>query len=205
METAEKAVAVVDHDATEASSLKALLESAGFGVRIFESGYRLLEQGVGARSSCVVADLRMPSLSGLDLLQRCRADRSLPPVILLTAHGDIALAVEAMKLGALDFIQKPCEPQRIVDAVTNAVGRQAYAVADDCMRADVQRRIETLSPRERDVLRSVLVRDHNKSVAMELGISVRTVEIHRSRVLKKMHAEGLPDLLRMMLSAKVAV
>jgi two-component system response regulator FixJ len=202
MEAAAHAIAVIDDDAAVRRSLGVLLESAGFEVQTFESGDHFLDEG-GAGMRCVVADLRMPGVSGLELLRKCGADERSVPFIFLTAHGDIQIAVEAMKMGASDFLEKPCEPQRMIDAITRAIARPKGRPVDDAARAEVEQRVATLSVREHDVLRTLLVRGHNKSVATELGISVRTVEIHRSRILAKMGVDSLTDLVRVMLSAGV--
>jgi FixJ family two-component response regulator len=199
-----RTVAIIDDDGAVRRSLCALFESAGFAAMPFALGEDFLLQRLET-FDCVVADLRMPGLSGLDLVQRCKADQPSLPVVVVTAHGDVEMAVEAMKHGAADFMEKPCEPKRLIDAVSNAIeGRHATA-SHAHGREDVLRRIETLSHRERDVLRRLLVRSHNKVVAGELGISVRTVEIHRSRILSKLGADGLPDLVRIVLSSGVTV
>jgi two-component system, LuxR family, response regulator FixJ len=192
-----RTVAVVEDDFAVRHSLSFLLESAGIEALTFSSGELFLKSADARAFGCLVADVRMPGMSGIELLHLCRAARPKLPIIIITAHADLDLAVEAMKLGAVDFLTKPCLDDRFLDAVRTALAR----LPDRETIPDVQERLRQLSDREREVLACMLKGSPNKTIASELGISVRTVEVHRGRVIAKMGARNATDLVRMIMVA----
>ncbi|MBS0297090.1 MAG: response regulator [Proteobacteria bacterium] len=193
-------VHVIDDDVAVRDSLGFLFAAAGLKAQLYESPLAFLDIAPGLEGGCVVTDVRMPEMSGLDLVRRLQAVESMLPVVVITGHGDVPLAVEAMKLGAVDFIEKPFEDEVLLAAVRTALkgGR-----ADGASENDPDGRLSQLSLRERQVLEG-LVRGHaNKIIARDLGISPRTVEIYRAKVMTKMGAETFADLIRLALSAGV--
>jgi two-component system response regulator FixJ len=199
--TSGNTIHVVDDDEAMRESLVVLLEDAGHRTRAYASAEELLDRGARLESGCVVSDIRMPGMDGLALLKKLRADGDGPPVILITGHGDIPLAIAAMKAGAVDFLEKPFEAGALLDAVKAALRRQgdgAPAVED----SEVARRcLETLTPRELEVLERLVAGESNKEAAAKLGVSHRTVEFHRAHIMEKTGAKGLPDLVRFWLAA----
>ena len=197
---------VVDDDEAVRDSLAVMLEAEGLAVEAFASGRALLEAlAPGQRPGCVVADVRMPDMDGLELLDRLMArDGGRPPVIIVTGHGDVPMAVRAMKAGAVDFIEKPFTPELILDTVRRHLEgpREACAEAPG-EGGEVALRLGRLTPRERDVLEQLVIGRPNKVIAYELGISPRTVEIHRARVMEKMGARSLSHLVRMALAVGI--
>lgn len=190
-------VYVVDDDAAARESLEALLLSAGHEVKTFESGEAFLSEYAPDWAGCAVLDVRMPGLSGLQVQEELSARRSTLPVIIVTGHGDLPMAVRAMQAGALDFIEKPYEEERLFESVELALqAGQEKAEASQAL-ASLAERFENLTPREREVLIEVAAGHPNKVVAHKLGISARTVEIHRARVVEKMQARSLSHLVRM--------
>jgi two-component system, LuxR family, response regulator FixJ len=198
---AESTVHVIDDDQAVRGSLAFLLTAAGLEVRTHDSAEAFLDLLDGITSGCVVTDVRMPQLSGLDLLQRVQQTRPQLPVIVITGHGDVPLAVEAMKAGAADFLEKPFDDEALVSAVEAALRRQASGEGRDAERRELARRIEALSGRERQVLEGLVAGRPNKIIAFDLGISPRTVEIYRANLMTKMRAGSLSDLVRMALMA----
>jgi two-component system response regulator FixJ len=196
-------VHVIDDDADVRDSLAFLLEAAGMTVRDFESAVAFLDALPGIEKGCVVSDVRMPGISGTELLAKLKAAGNGMPVIIITGHGDVALAVEAMKLGAFDFIEKPFDDAMIVAAVEAALREEERREQNEAGRADVLARLATLSQRERQVLDGLVAGAPNKIIAYDLGISPRTVEVYRANVMSKMEAGSLSDLVRMALLAGV--
>ncbi len=196
-------VHVVDDDADARDSLAFLLETADFRVRTYPDAQAFLAALPQAEPGCVITDVRMPGMSGQELVKRLRTEASALPVVMITGHGDIPMAVEAMRDGVVDFIEKPFSEARILAALERALASAAPAqpaVSDD--QAQVLARIETLSERERQVLDGVVAGQPNKIIARDLGISPRTVEIYRAKLMSKMHADNLAALVRMTLSVR---
>ena len=194
-------VHVVDDDESARESLAFLLESADFQVVSYDSAPAFLDALPTARPGGVITDVRMPEMSGQELVARLAALDARMPVIMITGHGDIPMAVEAMRSGVVDFIEKPFSESRILDALKRAMNAmEAPAVSGD--QTEIQHRLGTLSERERQVLDGVVAGHPNKVIARELGISPRTVEIYRAKLMTKMHADNLAALVRMTLSVR---
>ncbi|MBI1682102.1 response regulator FixJ [Caulobacter hibisci] len=196
-------VHVVDDDADARDSLAFLLETADFQVKTYASAPDFLAALPSVAPGCLITDVRMPDMTGQELVKRLKAEGSALPVVMITGHGDIPMAVEAMRDGVVDFIEKPFSEARILAALKRALASVAPvqpAVSDD--QAEILARIETLSERERQVLDGVVAGQPNKIIARDLGISPRTVEIYRAKLMSKMHADNLAALVRMTLSVK---
>ncbi len=202
----EAVVHVVDDDESARESLAFLLEAADFEVVSHVSAPALLDALPLKDAGCVITDMRMPEMTGLELVRELNARGCRVPIIMITGHGDIPLAVEAMRAGVIDFIEKPFGEARILDAVARALEAgpplASPQVSDD--EALVRQRLETLSERERQVLDGVVDGHPNKVIARDLGISPRTVEIYRAKLMAKMHADNLAALVRMTLSIRGA-
>jgi two-component system, LuxR family, response regulator FixJ len=192
-------VHVIDDDAAVRQSLAFLLSTAGLAVRVHESAVAFLDALPEAQDGCIVTDIRMPGMDGLELQRRLRANRIGLPVIVITGHGDVALAVEAMKAGAADFIEKPFDDEILLAAIQLALTRHADSARRDAQFADVRGRLALLSLREREVLDGLVAGKPNKIIAHDLGISARTVEVYRANVMTKMQADSLSALVRMVL------
>ncbi|MEQ1955043.1 response regulator FixJ [Mesorhizobium sp. CN2-181] len=194
-------VHIVDDEEPVRKSLAFLLTMAGFTVRVHESATSFLALAPGIGKGCLVTDLRMPDMSGVDLLTRLRAARVTMPAIVITGHGDVPMAVAAMKSGAFDFIEKPFEDTVLIEAIGRAAERigETPAAAED--GPAVLSRLDQLTERERQVLSAVVAGLPNKTIAYDLNISPRTVEVHRANVMAKMQAKSLPELVRMTLAA----
>ncbi len=195
-------VFVVDDDAAVRDSLKLLLKSVGQAVETFASAQEFLDAYKDDRPGCLVLDIRMPGMSGLELQEKLNERRSILPVIFITGHGDVPMAVEAMQAGAVDFIQKPFRDQDLLDRINQAVERDTANRADLAERNAIRRRLGTLTPREREVMDLVVRGKANKVIAGDLNLSQRTVEIHRARVMEKMQASSLAHLVRMVLEVQ---
>lgn len=201
--TSSPTVYVIDDDRDVRESLSFLLETADLQVRSFESAVAFVDQLPGLRKGCIVSDVRMPGISGTELLAKLKESGIETPVIVITGHGDVALAVEAMKLGAFDFIEKPFDDDTIIAAVEAALREEDRREQNEAGRAGVVARLATLSQRERQVLDGLVAGHPNKVIAYDLGISPRTVEVYRANVMNKMEAGSLSDLVRMALLAGV--
>ena len=198
MDSSTVTVCVVDDDRSVRVSLAALLESHGFTVRQFSSAEDLLDSFEEGAAACLLLDVHMPGMGGLELLQKLRNDYVRTPIIMITGHGDVPLAVQAMKAGAVDFLEKPCSEESLLDALRRALDSRDLSDEVDVPGAVVAQRLERLTPREREVLDHLVLGEINKVIAHKLNISQRTVEIHRARIKEKMEAQSLADLIRMM-------
>jgi len=197
---ASQFIYVVDDDEAVRDSLSVLLEARGYTVRSFAGAPQFLAAAPSLREGCLIADIRMPDMDGLEL-QRHLVERAFPfPLIVITGHGDIPLAVRALKAGAVDFIEKPFASDTILNSTAAALDRLARPRDQDLVAAE---RLGMLTPREREVLLGLLAGLPNKSIAYDLAISPRTVEIHRARVMDKMGARSLSELIRMSLAAGI--
>lgn len=193
---------VVDDDQAVRLSTEMLIRSMGLRVEAFESASEFLEDFDPQQPGCVILDIRMPGMSGLELQEHLNQIGAAIPVIFVTGHGDVPMAVRAMKLGAVDFIQKPFRDQELIDRVHSALDRDAQDRKEHKVRQKIQERVDLLTSREREVMHLVVEGQANKEIAFDLGLSPRTVEIHRSRVMSKMEASSLPDLVRKFLTWK---
>lgn len=194
-------VYVLDDDEAVLDSIRMLLQSVDYEVMAYSSPRAFLEDAPGITSGCLVLDVRMPGMSGLELQQQLH-QRGVPiPIIFITGHGDVPMAVQAIQAGAFDFLQKPFRDQDLLDRIGEALALDQNRRASLRNREDVRTRLRLLSPREQDVLKRVAEGQANKVIAAELNLSQRTVEIHRARVMEKMEAKSLADLVRMMLTA----
>jgi FixJ family two-component response regulator len=194
-------VFVVDDDEAVGNSLKLLLKSVGLPAQVFTSGQDFLDAVDATRAGCLVLDIRMPGMSGLEVQQQLNERGVMLPVIFITGHGDVPMAVEAMQHGAMDFIQKPFRDQDLLDRINQALDRDRAARELLGNRERIRQRIANLTPREREVLDLVTRGRPNKVIAGDLNLSQRTVEIHRSRVMEKMGATSLAQLVRMVIEA----
>jgi len=193
---AEALVFVVDDDASLRASLQDLLESVGLRVAACASAQEFLRIPPPEGPSCLVLDVRLPGLSGLELQQRLAAGDLALPIIFITGYGDIPMSVQAMKAEAVEFLTKPFRDQDLLDAVHQALARDRLARAQQAERAALRRRFEALTPRQRDVMACMVAGLLNKQIAGELGTSEATVKTHRKQVMAKMRAESLADLIR---------
>ena len=194
-------VYVIDDDEAMRDSLDFLLGSANFDVTLFESANRFLETLSSTDFGCVVSDIRMPGIDGIELLKRLKASRSAFPVLIMTGHGDVPLAVEAMKLGASDFLEKPFEDDRLVGMIDAALRQAESGARSEAVTLDIAARIESLSPRERQVMDGLIAGLSNKLIAKEYDISPRTIEVYRANVMTKMQAGSLSELVRLAMRA----
>ncbi len=193
---------VVDDDAAVRDAMKLLLRALGQPVEAYDSGGEFLDNYREDRPGCLVLDIRMPGMSGLELQQKLNERHSIMPIIFITGHGDVPMAVEAMQAGAVDFIQKPFRDQDLIDRINQALEKDNANRAALGERAEIRKRLETLTPREREVLDLVVHGKANKVIAGDLKLSQRTVEIHRARVMEKMQASSLAHLVRMVLEVE---
>jgi two-component system, LuxR family, response regulator FixJ len=196
-------VHVIDDDDAARDALRFLLEAAKLPARTYESATSFLSRLSELESGCIITDVRMPEMSGIELLQRLRSVSVSLPVIVITGHGDIALAVEAMKLGAIDFFEKPYDDEALLAAIHGALARREDESHRESTKKEIKDRITELSHRERQVLEGLVAGQPNKNIAFDLKISPRTVEIYRANVMTKMKASSLSELVRMALLAGI--
>jgi two-component system response regulator FixJ len=194
-------VYVIDDDEAMRDSLNFLLDSANFNVTLFETALRFLEALPGLEFGCVVSDVRMPGLDGIELLKRMKADQSKFPIVIMTGHGDVPLAVEAMKQGAVDFLEKPFEDDRLIGMIEAAIRQAEPNLKSEALTQDIAARIASLSPRERQVMNGLIAGLSNKLIARDYDISPRTIEVYRANVMTKMQANSLSELVRLAMRA----
>ncbi len=200
----EPTVFIVDDDLEVREALQLLLQSVGLRVELHASAQAYLERFEPQRPGCLVLDVRMPGMSGLELQARLSAETLHPPVVVITGHGDVPMAVRAVQAGAVDFIEKPFRDQELLDSVHRALEQDAKQRGEATRIADIREHIARLSPREREVLEGVVAGKRNKVIAAELGVTQSTVEVHRARVMEKMEADTLSDLMRMVIALEGA-
>jgi FixJ family two-component response regulator len=193
---------VIDDDEAVRSSLKLLLRSVKLPVTVYSSAQEFLPKYMVDQPGCLIVDVRMPGMSGLELQQQLNLRGAMVPVIFITGHGDISMAVEAMRQGAFDFIPKPFRDQDLLDRVQKALEKDAKNRREISQTGHIKKQFETLTPREREVLELVTSGKPNKVMAADLGVSQRTIEIHRARVMEKMGANSLAQLVRMVLGLR---
>ena len=196
-------VYVIDDDPSMRDSLDFLLGAAGFDVSLFDGATSFLKAHTDLGFGCVLSDVRMPGMDGMDLLRQLKAKASALPVIIMTGHGDIPLAVEAMKLGAFDFVEKPFEDERLIGAINTALQQGGDKTKGDALTRDIAARVASLSLRERQVLDGLLAGLSNKQIARDHGISPRTIEVYRANAMTKMQARSLSELIRLAVKANI--
>ena len=200
--TVETFVHIIDDDEAVRDSLAFLLEAADLKVRTYDSAVRFLAEAGPLNSGCLITDIRMPEMTGLDLVRHLNERGSNLPVIVMTGHGDVPLAVEAMRAGVLDFIEKPFSDEVILSALRRALDVSRDHAEEAAERAAITGRLAKLSGRERQVLEGLVAGQANKVIALNLAISPRTVEVYRANLMTKMEASSLSELVRMTLNAK---
>ena len=203
MSNTEIVVHIIDDEDAVRSSLSFLLDAAGYAVRTHASASEFLKIAEGLGNGCLVTDLRMPDIDGIELLKRLNAMSAMLPTIMVTGHGDVQMAVEAMKNGAMDFIEKPFSKETILESISRAVDRAGANLRTEQNRVRVLEALGLLSDRERQVLAGVIRGQPNKLIAFDLGISPRTVEGYRATLMAKMQARTLAELVRMVMDAGV--
>lgn len=197
MTPADATVFVVDDETSVRTALKRLIQSLGFKVETFDSAQSFLEHGPHDGPACLILDVRMPGMSGIELQQQLTKAGLGMPIIFITGHGNIPMSVQAMKAGAVDFIEKPFEDQKLIDAINLAIKKNKKFRTEHADIKDLQRRVDSLTPREHEVFILVVSGMLNKQIAFDLGLSEKTVKVHRARVMDKMKAKSLADLVRM--------
>lgn len=196
-------VFIVDDDEQVRNALTLLMESVGLNTESFTSAQEYLDQFDVDKPGCLILDVRMPGISGLDLQARLAAERIHPAIIIITGHGDVPMAVRAVTAGAVDFIEKPFNNQSMLDTVHKAIEQDAKHRGESSLVQDIEVHYNDLTPREKEVLQFVIEGNRNKVIAANMNISQSTVEAHRSKVMEKMDAETLSDLMRMALTLKL--
>ena len=196
-------VLIVDDDGDVRESLRALLESAGYSVREFDHANKVLADPAISQGACLIADIRMPDMDGLQLQEELNRRQIGLPVIIITGHGDVPLAVRAMKAGAIDFMEKPFDGEFMLDTVRQALTVSMQTGSQAAVAELAQGRVALLTPREKEVLQHLVAGHANKIIAYELSISPRTVEIHRGHLMEKMQARSLSNLIQMALAAGI--
>ena len=198
----ERLIHLVDDDEAIRRSAGFMLKTSGFRVETYESGVELLKDAAKLEPGCILLDIRMPGMDGLEVQQALKDKGVTLPVIIMTGHGDVSLAVQAMKAGAIDFIEKPFEKALLMSAVEQAFDRLSRAETQRDRAEDAAVRLQSLTPREREVLDGLARGLPNKTIAYDLGISARTVEIHRANLMAKLEARSLSDALRIAFAAE---
>jgi two-component system response regulator FixJ len=198
----DRIVHLVDDDLSVRRSVGFMLKTSGLQVRTYESGAQLLERSAELDEGCILLDIRMPGMDGLEVQQALQAKGVALPVIIMTGHGDVGLAVRAMKAGAVDFIEKPFEKIALLAGLDEAFRRLSLKEATQDRKKDAEIRLHVLTPRERDVLDGLAQGLPNKTIAFDLGISARTVEIHRANLMAKLHSRSLSEVLRIAFAAR---
>ena len=201
--SSEPTVFVVDDDQAMRTSLQWLIESTGMQVRTFDSADAFLAAYYPGRAGCLLLDVRMPGMSGLELQSYLAREGYRLPVIIITGHGDVPMAVRAMKAGAVDFIEKPFNDEFLLDSIRRALAVDAEQRGLQVRQAEIATRLALLTPREHEVMEMVAEGRSNKEIANALGVSAKTVEAHRARVMEKMEARSLAELVRMVLTANL--
>jgi two-component system response regulator FixJ len=194
---------IIDDDRMARESLKWLIESAGLPVQVFDHGLDFLEQANTSMSGCVLLDVRMPDINGMELYTKLKQRDITMPVIIVTGHADVAMAVRAMKAGAFDFIEKPYNDALMLERVQSAITDDQNKRLNQKRVSAIKSCAEQLTPREHEVMQYVLGSTQNKIIAIELGISIKTVELHRANLMAKMHAKTSTELVRMALIAEL--
>lgn len=193
-------VFIIDDDDAVRDALGMLISSAGLHAEQYGSASRFLEEYDPNRPGCLLLDIRMPGMSGLELQQHLKERGTEPPIIFITGHGDIPMAVQATKRGAFDFVQKPVDDDELLERIHEALDTNRRQVEEEAQRQHVRDGLARLTPRERQVMEMVIEGKANKVIAIDLGVSQRTVEIHRARVMEKMRARSLAQLVRMVVT-----
>lgn len=199
MSSVDVVVHIVDDEETVRNSLAFLLSTSGFATRVHETAFAFLDIAATIRNGCLITDLRMPDIDGVELLRRLQEREAMLPAIVISGHGDVQMAVEAMKNGALDFIEKPFSEDVLIAAIRRAIDQAESRQRDDQAVQVIQSNLASLSPRESQVLKGVVEGLPNKAIAYELGLSPRTVEVYRAGLMGKMKAGSLSELVRMVL------
>lgn len=202
MKPSDPVVFVVDDDEAVRDSLGMLMRSVGLAVETFSSASEFLERFDAGRTGCLVLDVRMPGMSGIELQERLVARKATIPIIFITGHGDVPMAVHALRTGAVDFIQKPFSDQALLDRIQQALAQHLREQKKSARKGTLREKIARLTPREKEVMQMVTGGKPNKVIAIDLGVSERTVEIHRARVMEKMQASSLPDLVKMVVESR---
>jgi RNA polymerase sigma factor (sigma-70 family) len=195
---------IVDDDPSVRESTKLMLESVGFNVKTFLSAQDFLKAKAGEGLGCLILDVRMPGISGLELQEKLISAKTALPVIFITGHGTVPMSVRAMKAGAVDFLQKPFEEQDLLDAIHRAIARQKEKKSKQEEADKLQQRLKALTPREYEVFSLLVTGMANKEIAYDLGTSERTVKAHRARIMEKMNARSLADLVRFSEKLKIS-
>lgn len=203
MKARSAAVYVVDDDASVCLALERLIRSAGYQVKTFLSALDFLEHDLSGRPCCLILDVEMPELNGLDLQRELEAREVSIPIVFLTGHGTIPMSVQAMKSGATDFLTKPCNDEELLQAVRRSIEKNRLERKQQVVLDSIRQRVQSLTQREDQVFRGIVSGKLNKQVASELGISEKTVKVHRARVMKKMNAVSLAELVH--LAEKVGI
>ena len=197
MQETDASVNIVDDDPAVRDSLKWLMESVNLPVKSFSTGMEFLDSDASKEPGCVILDIRMPGMSGIDVFEELQSRESAIPVIFLTGHGDVHLAVRAMKSGAFDFVEKPFNDQVLLDLIQKAIRHDAAYLSLRVELDDIKERLTHLTTREREVLDGVVGGRANRIIAEDLGLSEKTIEFHRAKMMEKMRAETLAELIRL--------